>query len=282
MDKYFFNTLVLLSLCFYLFFFSLCCRTKAEPNALLSIDPNLVLWIFFIFSNCPTNFTCLKDAGGNPNYGYTNFDNFAWALVTAFQLVTMDYWENVYYQVSTEKHDSIYNACFQSSQARVLHVTVFALAPCPWPPCRLASLPHCLLAPSPGLLASLPPCLLASLPPCLLATCPLPPGPWPPCLLASLPLPLPLSLPLSLPLPLPLVTIVAIVNICHWCVSGSVFDILHLWTKSATFTLRTASFVWWSRYLSFHFRFWVLWVPGMCSTSCLSCSLVLFTCSTSC
>lgn len=47
------------------------------------------------FSHCPKNYTCLS-AGDNPNYGYTNFDNFAWSLVTAFQLITMDFWENVF------------------------------------------------------------------------------------------------------------------------------------------------------------------------------------------
>lgn len=45
--------------------------------------------------HCPVNFTCLS-VGDNPNYGYTNFDNFAWSLVTAFQLITMDFWENVF------------------------------------------------------------------------------------------------------------------------------------------------------------------------------------------
>ena len=45
------------------------------------------------------NYTCLS-VGENPNYGYTNFDNFAWSLVTAFQLITMDFWENVFNYVS--------------------------------------------------------------------------------------------------------------------------------------------------------------------------------------
>ncbi|XP_031566038.1 sodium channel protein type 2 subunit alpha-like isoform X2 [Actinia tenebrosa] len=49
-----------------------------------------------IAGKCPANYTCLPDMGINPNYGYTNFDNFGWALVTAFQLITLDYWENVY------------------------------------------------------------------------------------------------------------------------------------------------------------------------------------------
>jgi voltage-gated sodium channel type IV alpha len=35
-------------------------------------------------------------AGPNPNLGYTSFDNFGWASLTAFQLLTADWWENVY------------------------------------------------------------------------------------------------------------------------------------------------------------------------------------------
>uniref|UniRef100_A0A4W3JYG5 Sodium channel protein n=1 Tax=Callorhinchus milii TaxID=7868 RepID=A0A4W3JYG5_CALMI len=47
-------------------------------------------------TGCPTNFTCLPGIGHNPNNGYTNFDNIGWALITAFQLITLDYWENTY------------------------------------------------------------------------------------------------------------------------------------------------------------------------------------------
>lgn len=48
---------------------------------------------------CPTNFTCLEHVGKNPNYGYTSFDNFGWSLLTSFQLITLDYWENVYFYI---------------------------------------------------------------------------------------------------------------------------------------------------------------------------------------
>lgn len=55
---------------------------------------------FFLFmffhSACPTGYQCLPDIGTNPNDGYTNFDNIFWAMVTGFQLITLDYWENVY------------------------------------------------------------------------------------------------------------------------------------------------------------------------------------------
>ncbi|ELT95078.1 hypothetical protein CAPTEDRAFT_210954 [Capitella teleta] len=47
------------------------------------------------FSSCPPNFTC-EQKGSNPNYGYTSFDNFGWAMLCAFRLMTQDYWENLY------------------------------------------------------------------------------------------------------------------------------------------------------------------------------------------
>ncbi|GLV43437.1 Na channel protein 60E [Carabus blaptoides fortunei] len=48
--------------------------------------------------HCPTNHTCLC-VGENPNHGYTSFDNFLWSMLTTFQLITLDYWENVYNMV---------------------------------------------------------------------------------------------------------------------------------------------------------------------------------------
>ncbi|CAH0764231.1 unnamed protein product, partial [Diatraea saccharalis] len=48
--------------------------------------------------HCPIGFTCLC-VGPNPNHGYTNFDNFLWSMLTTFQLITLDYWENVYNMV---------------------------------------------------------------------------------------------------------------------------------------------------------------------------------------
>lgn len=60
-----------------------------------SIDGPMVCGNASTAGHCPANYTCLS-VGDNPNYGYTNFDNFAWSLVTAFQLITMDFWENVF------------------------------------------------------------------------------------------------------------------------------------------------------------------------------------------
>ncbi|XP_076763420.1 sodium voltage-gated channel paralytic isoform X6 [Xylocopa sonorina] len=45
---------------------------------------------------CLPGYTCLQGYGDNPNYGYTSFDTFGWALLSAFRLMTQDYWENLY------------------------------------------------------------------------------------------------------------------------------------------------------------------------------------------
>uniref|UniRef100_S4RRY1 Sodium channel protein n=1 Tax=Petromyzon marinus TaxID=7757 RepID=S4RRY1_PETMA len=50
-------------------------------------------------SHCPANYTCLPDIGENPNHGATSFDNFGWAMMTSFQIITIDYWENCYNMV---------------------------------------------------------------------------------------------------------------------------------------------------------------------------------------
>ncbi|XP_022913809.1 sodium channel protein 60E isoform X3 [Onthophagus taurus] len=48
--------------------------------------------------HCPLTHICLC-VGENPNHGYTSFDNFLWSMLTTFQLITLDYWENVYNMV---------------------------------------------------------------------------------------------------------------------------------------------------------------------------------------
>nr|CAD7200415.1 unnamed protein product [Timema douglasi] len=48
--------------------------------------------------HCPEGYFCVQ-VGENPNHGYTNFDNFLWSMLTTFQLITLDYWENVYNMV---------------------------------------------------------------------------------------------------------------------------------------------------------------------------------------
>ena len=48
---------------------------------------------------CPSDYTCLRGLGDNPNFGFTNFDTFPWSMLTTFQLITLDYWENIYNMV---------------------------------------------------------------------------------------------------------------------------------------------------------------------------------------
>ena len=48
--------------------------------------------------DCPVNATCLR-VGPNPNYGYTSFDNMGASLLTVLQIITMDFWEDVYHKV---------------------------------------------------------------------------------------------------------------------------------------------------------------------------------------
>uniref|UniRef100_T1JEU7 Sodium channel protein n=1 Tax=Strigamia maritima TaxID=126957 RepID=T1JEU7_STRMM len=47
-------------------------------------------------TECPDGFTCYEKIGDNPNYGYTSFDSFGWALLSAFRLMTQDFWEDLY------------------------------------------------------------------------------------------------------------------------------------------------------------------------------------------
>ncbi|XP_044525752.1 sodium channel protein type 9 subunit alpha-like [Gracilinanus agilis] len=44
---------------------------------------------------CPEGYRCIK-TGGNPDYGFTNFDSFGWAFLSLFRLMTLDFWENLY------------------------------------------------------------------------------------------------------------------------------------------------------------------------------------------
>lgn len=45
---------------------------------------------------CEEGYMCLQGFGRNPDYGYTSFDSFGWAFLSAFRLMTQDYWENLY------------------------------------------------------------------------------------------------------------------------------------------------------------------------------------------
>ncbi|XP_006879543.1 PREDICTED: sodium channel protein type 7 subunit alpha [Elephantulus edwardii] len=49
-------------------------------------------------SQCPEGYLCVK-TGRNPDFGYTNFDNFGWAFLALFRLMTQDYQEGLYHQI---------------------------------------------------------------------------------------------------------------------------------------------------------------------------------------
>ncbi|KAM7415234.1 hypothetical protein PAMA_019854 [Pampus argenteus] len=44
--------------------------------------------------SCPGNYTCVKTEV-NPNYGFTNYDSFGWAVLATIRLMTQDFWENL-------------------------------------------------------------------------------------------------------------------------------------------------------------------------------------------
>ncbi|XP_033612299.1 sodium channel protein type 7 subunit alpha [Fukomys damarensis] len=49
-------------------------------------------------SQCPEGYVCVK-AGKNPDHGSSNFDNFGWAFLALFRLMTQDYPEALYHQI---------------------------------------------------------------------------------------------------------------------------------------------------------------------------------------
>ncbi|XP_059223536.1 sodium channel protein para isoform X6 [Stomoxys calcitrans] len=48
---------------------------------------------------CEEDYVCLQGFGPNPNYDYTSFDSFGWAFLSAFRLMTQDFWEDLYQHV---------------------------------------------------------------------------------------------------------------------------------------------------------------------------------------
>ncbi|KAK7496846.1 hypothetical protein BaRGS_00011826, partial [Batillaria attramentaria] len=48
---------------------------------------------------CSEGYVCQPNVGENPDFGYTNFDSFGWAMLMSFQLMTLDFWENCYFKI---------------------------------------------------------------------------------------------------------------------------------------------------------------------------------------
>ncbi|XP_064599687.1 sodium channel protein type 4 subunit alpha B-like [Liolophura sinensis] len=67
-----------------------------ESNWYIKHDEPVVCGNTTDAGECPANYSCIKEVGPNPNYGYTSFDNFGWAMLCAFRLMTQDYWESLY------------------------------------------------------------------------------------------------------------------------------------------------------------------------------------------
>ncbi|CAG5115372.1 unnamed protein product, partial [Candidula unifasciata] len=89
-----------------------------ENDALMSYDEYYSAWIrspenWYVDNNdevpvcgnitgaglCPIGYLCLPDVGDNPRNGFLSFDNFGWALLSSFQLITLDYWEDIYNKI---------------------------------------------------------------------------------------------------------------------------------------------------------------------------------------
>ena len=50
------------------------------------------------YRSCPEGYHCAPLAE-NPNYGVTNFDNFGYAVLSLFQVVTLEGWSDIMYKI---------------------------------------------------------------------------------------------------------------------------------------------------------------------------------------
>ncbi|NXE90523.1 SCN5A protein, partial [Menura novaehollandiae] len=71
---------------------------KDSAEVFLEICTVIRALLFIINSRvCPPGHECCK-IGPNPDYGFTSFDEFGWAFLSLFRLMTQDYWERLYQQ----------------------------------------------------------------------------------------------------------------------------------------------------------------------------------------
>ena len=73
----------------------------------------ILTWETLLSRHCNESYICLC-VGPNPNHGFTNFDNFLWSMLTTFQLITLDYWEDVYNKVSCRHQPLLYSYISQT------------------------------------------------------------------------------------------------------------------------------------------------------------------------
>ncbi|CAG5133640.1 unnamed protein product, partial [Candidula unifasciata] len=52
---------------------------------------------------CPQGYICIPNVGDNPRNGFLNFDHFGWAALASFQLIALDFWEDIYNKVVRAK-----------------------------------------------------------------------------------------------------------------------------------------------------------------------------------
>ena len=76
--------------------------------------------------DCPAGSTC-RFWGEGPNSGITSFDNFLLALLTVFQLITLEGWSDVFYLVSTShvprpSHPNIYHLRYCGKGEGLLYI----------------------------------------------------------------------------------------------------------------------------------------------------------------
>lgn len=62
----------------------------------IALSLSLCVSVSVSSSQCDDDYVCLQGFGPNPNYGYTSFDSFGWAFLSAFRLMTQDFWEDLY------------------------------------------------------------------------------------------------------------------------------------------------------------------------------------------
>ncbi|BFZ01527.1 hypothetical protein BsWGS_04567 [Bradybaena similaris] len=48
---------------------------------------------------CPKGYICIPNVGDNPRFGFLNFDHFGSAALACFQLIALDFWEDIYSKV---------------------------------------------------------------------------------------------------------------------------------------------------------------------------------------
>ncbi|KAM6162737.1 sodium channel protein type 11 subunit alpha [Erethizon dorsatum] len=77
------------------------CKSNSETNESCFVTENNsaepIMCGSWNASRCPPNSSC-EPTGVNPDYNYTNFDNFGWSFLAMFRLMTQDSWEKLYRQ----------------------------------------------------------------------------------------------------------------------------------------------------------------------------------------